>query len=115
MCVCVYELSADMGHPAEPSADVGHPAMPNERVRVPARQARPALQAQDCVSFEPKQHGGVLGHRIDPKQQQDAAERRVVPLPVCGCSWLTSRPAHASKQGEVDGHELACLEVNQGT
>ena len=43
-CVCVYELSADMGHPAEPSADVGHPAMPNGRVRIPARHSPDELE-----------------------------------------------------------------------
>ena len=43
--------------------------------------ARPVLQVQDCVSFEPEQDGEVLGHQVDPKQQQDAPERRVVPLP----------------------------------
>ena len=77
--------------------------------------ARPVPEAQDDFYLGSEQHGGVIGYQAGPKQQQDPPDRRFLPVPACGSSWSTSRPANASEQHEVDGHEPAPPEVSQAT
>ena len=72
-------------------------------------------RAQDGRADEPEQHGGVVGDQPALSEQQDAADQRVVPRSALGSSMSTSRPAHASEQQEVNGHEPARPDVSPGT
>ena len=57
----------------------------------------------------------MIGHTAGPKLQQDAPDRRVVPLTPCGSSMSTSRPACTSEQHEVVSHEPVGTEVMWNT
>ena len=81
----------------------------------PWHSARPMPQAQDGFPAEPGQHDRVVGHQAGPKQPHAVPERRGLPQSRRGSSLSTSRPAHASTQQEVDGHEPARPEVSPGT
>ena len=63
----------------------------------------------------PQQRGSIVGLKAGRKQRHHAPERRFLPLPACGNSSLTSRPAPASAQHEVLGHEPAHSEASLGT